>query len=300
MSLRSLVSSFAAVLAVLLFPSASRALTVGPAILDISLEAGSATTVQVIVGNNAAMYQTFDLSAEAFEPSGEKGQSTFLGKTGAAQWLITDASVTLQPGENHRLPVSVRIPEGTTPGSYQAALFVTERAGAETGVSNLQRLGVLLFVTVKGDTRVEWANPSFSAVFPSVASLGNAFEVRLENQGNVFGSPSGTIEISSVFGTTKVLALNPQDVRVLPKSARAYTIGFGDTRTPGSVIDRLKQEWSSLALGPYKATMKLDGYATVLQTSFIVIPTATLSVAFFILLFAVLIGWWGRRVRRTV
>lgn len=300
MSLRSLVSSCAAVLAVLLFPSASRALTVGPAILDASLEAGSATTVQIVVGNNAAMYQTFDLSTEAFESVGEKGQSMFLGKTGAAQWLITDASVTLQPGENHRLPVSIRVPEGTTPGSYQVALFVTERAGAETGVSNLQRLGVLFFVTVKGDTKVEWKNPSFSAIFPAVASFGNAFDVRIENQGNSFGSPSGTIEISSVFGVTKILALNPQEVRVLPKSARAYTIGFGDTRTPTSIGDRLKQEWSGLAIGPYKATMKLDGYPTTLQTSFTVIPTATLAIAFFVLFAVVLVAWWGRRVRRTV
>lgn len=297
---RLLMKLLTAVVAVLLFPSASKALTAGPALVDIAMNAGNATTVQVMVGNNASIYQTFDVSTEVFAPSGEDGQPIFIGKNGAANWLITDASVTLQPGENRQLPISVRVPNDAAPGSYHVALFISERAGTESGVTNLQRIGVLFFITVQGDAKVEWTNASFQAVFPSVATLGNAFEVRVENQGTVFGHPSGTVEVSSIFGVTKTLPLNPQSVRVLPKSARSYTIGFGDLRTPTDFVEQLKQEWSGLAIGPYKAVMRLDGYPKTIEASFTVIPKLTLMMASVILLLTIIVGWWAKRVNRVV
>ncbi len=297
---RSFIGLLTAIVAVLLFPSEGRALTAGPALVDIALEANSATTVQIMVGNNAAMYQTFDLATESFISSGEQGQPQFIGKEGASEWFITDASITLQPGENRRLPVSVRVPENVAPGSYHVALFVSERASAESGVTNRQRIGVLFFINVLGDSRVEWTNVSFTPVFSTVSTLGNAFDIRVENQGTTFGSPSGTVEVHSVFGVTKTVPLNPQAVRILPKSARSYTIGFGDLRPTKNIIEQLKQEWSGLAIGPYKAVMRLEGYDKPIEASFTVVPKVTLVLVGIVLSVLLLMGWWTKRLQRAV
>ncbi|MCA9390633.1 MAG: hypothetical protein KC582_00015 [Candidatus Magasanikbacteria bacterium] len=296
-SLFALIVSFSFLL---VMPTKSHALTVGPAITDISLDAGMVTTTNIVVGNNDAIYKTFDFSTETFEADGDKGQSRFLGKTGAANWFIMDASVTLQPGENRKVPISLRVPQDVTPGSYQVVVFITERGSTESGVTNLQRIGVLFFLMVQGDTNVVWSEPEFQQVFSQVVSFGNTFRVGLENKGNTYGVPSGTIEIASLFGTSKKISLNPQQVRVLPGSKRSYVVGFGDTRAPKTFVERIKQEWTHFAIGPYTAKMQLDGYPEVLETSFIVLPTALISIFTGILLLLLVVITWAKYVRRTV
>ena len=76
---------------------------------------------------------------------------------GVGAWIhVSRASATLAPGERLRLPVTIAVPPGTTPGDYSGGITVQagarERQAADGGlaVRVVERVGLRVYVTVPG------------------------------------------------------------------------------------------------------------------------------------------------------
>ena len=135
--------------------------------------------------------------------------------------------VTLGPGEEREIPVTLSIPESTAPGSYYGVLrFVDSTVDSQSDNSNVAlsaSVGSIFLVTVPGETvdllsleEIFISNGDDRGRFFSTAP--NTVNIRINNQGNTFQAPYG-----------RVLVKDWNDNIV-------YQYEFNDANPPGNVL----------------------------------------------------------------
>ncbi len=133
--------------------------------------------------------------------------------------------VSVEPGKSTYIPITVTIPKNQGAGSYYSAVrYVAVNPETKQRVNIAASTASLIFVTVPGQTKEKLTLKQFGA-WESNADLTNGkfksfylgsspkeFAYRLQNEGNVAESPSGSILIKNIFGkTTKEIAnVNPK------------------------------------------------------------------------------------------
>ncbi len=251
------------------FPRISEAFTMSPTMLDVLVQPGASASAYVTIGNDEREPATYYLSVQKFVPNGDQGQQEFLPpteKSGLPSWVQLDrVSVTLRPGEIRRVPFEVKVPAGTQPGGYYGVLFfsnVPPGSNADQSIVAGSRAGMLLFVTVKGAIIEESELQTFEVDHMWTNRLPVLFTSVLQNKGNAFLIPQGSVTVKNLFGQTVAqLPFNPEYKRVLPNSGRRYTQAWAK-RTPengGGFWYELSEEWKNFAFGRYRAELRIVG-----------------------------------------
>ncbi|MEK7610147.1 MAG: hypothetical protein AAB468_00105 [Patescibacteria group bacterium] len=247
-------------------------LAISPAKIEVEVAPGAQTTVPIFLLNPSAEPVTVRVSAE-----------DVVGGTSAAadgeviKLLATDGSpyslksylsfstreVSLAPGEQVALPVTVSLPAGAPAGGlYGAVLF---SFGAPTGGAPAQvvnRLASLFFVR----TGVATAPNSELIGFKLITREPLAFALTVENSGNIYLNPYGLITITNrLTGRERFVKLDPWFV--LPGATRFREV-----------------TGLELPLGFYHATAEVNrGYEDIIDTrsiNFYLLPaTSTLVLA---------------------
>lgn len=226
----------------------AQAIEVQPAILELQTDPGNGKQAYIRLTNDEQQTSTFLVTVQKFIPSGERGQQEFLppdDTSGLPEWTFVDApTVTLKPGQSINFPVSFRIPANASAGTYTEAVFFSLAGEPGQGsVATTPRIGALVFFTVNGALVERQTISSFHADKNVFAKLPAELTVQIKNDGNVVELPTGTVFISNVFGSKVAqFPVNPNGSRLLPASARTFTMAWND-------------EW---AFGPYKATVSMD------------------------------------------
>lgn len=249
------------------FGAQAKAVSVSPAIEEISVDAGSQKEFSVLVTNDEPKTVTYAITIQKFIPEGDNGRVQFLSPQntdGLPNWIYLDAStLTLRSGESKKLSVSLRVPQEAIPGGHYAALFLTQTSldvASGQNVSAVPRIGILVFATVNGAIveRLSLNNAYTEQVDSSHFPV--RFVVDVGNQGSVHVQPSIRIDVTNLFGqTVATIDGNASKGRVLPGSKRIYTADWSKegVSRDGSFFEQLKQEWNDGAIGWYQAKIQV-------------------------------------------
>ena len=288
-----------------------QAISVSPAIIDVTADAGKQTDFSILVTNEESETLSFALTIQKFIPLGDGGATQFLPQedtSGLPDWLYLEApTLTLRAGESRRMPVSLRVPNDATPGGHYAAIFLTQTSldtAAGQNVSAIPRIGVLVFATVSGTVVERLALRNARSEQLDGSHLPVQFHVDIENQGNIHVQPEVKIEITNIFGqTVATIDGNSADARILPGSKRALTSSWSKTDEKAGVgfWESLKQEWGNGGIGWYQARVQVSSRAGEAGESIIgfqVWPWRSLSIGGGLLVLVALFLWATRRMFR--
>lgn len=141
-------------------------------------------------------------------------------------WVSLGAtSVTLAPGKQATIPVTIKVPLDATPGDHVGGIVAAVTAVADTGNGQLinveRRTGTRVYLQVLGELQPELvvANSELSASYDhAVNSFSGAMDVtfRIENRGNVRVGGVPTIEVAGPFGLGSTTLTLPEITPLLP------------------------------------------------------------------------------------
>ncbi len=232
----------------------AHALSVNPAIQDVTVDPGKVETRIISIENDEAVAQTYVVAIQKFLPKGEMGQQEFLDArdtSGLPEWMYVDKpEVTLQPGQKGTLQVAIRVPADAKAGGYYAALFLSRKQLAQEQVAMLPRLGILFFVQVNGALTEKMSLQGFQTDSDATYErLPVGFRATIVNEGNVHLVPSGSIRVKNMFGATvATIPFNADSGRVMPGSSRVLSASWGKENAT-----------SGFEFGPYTATLQIEG-----------------------------------------
>ena len=256
---------------------------IGPGKFEAIVEPGRSRTVEVIITNRTGYDRRFNVEVEDAAGSNDGEQSIVLLGDDRGPYSIKDYisapawSFDLKHGQRAYLPVTVTVPADAEPGGFYGSVLVTtatlgaedERAAAAAVTRSpvVQRIGMLMFVTVPGDTIRDGVLRSFSTL-PNRTFYESGpinFLITYENTGVVHLNPYGEISIRNMFDE-EVGFVELEPWFTMPQSVRLREISW----------DR------PMLYGKYTATINLNrGYDNVVDEKgivFWVIPWKIIAV----------------------
>jgi hypothetical protein len=212
---------------------------IGPGKTEIMLSPGDSYTMEVTATNATGEAKIIKFSTEDIAASNDPETTLeFLGtKTGpySLKDYVTPEidTLTLEPGQRVRMPVTITVPEDASPGGLYGSIMVsaeslptevTVEVGKVSGqVSLITRVAVLLFVRIEGDVLESSYLKDFTVAKNFYEKGPVTFNITSANTGNVYLSPHGSIEIKDMIG--RVIDAKEIDAWfTLPKSERTREI----------------------------------------------------------------------------
>ncbi len=220
---------------------AASSIAVAPALQQIVLnQEGETTQAHVQLKNNTESEVSFTLSAVNFGSLDDSSGLIFQGQ-GISQldaqysltnWIsISPSKVTIPPGLEVDIAVTVTNLPDLSPGGHYAAVLATTDSGA--GIPNTvglkQALSSLLFVTKKGGENYEEILSGIS-IPKTTLQLPDAVQIQVQNKGNVHIVPRGLVQVIG-YGNQVVAqgAINEDSSLLLPGTNRWLKVPLHQT-----------------------------------------------------------------------
>jgi hypothetical protein len=291
--------------------SSASAFSLSPSIVEVAVQPGGASTGLIHVENDESVDRTFYISIQTFIPKGRTGQQEFLPlseTTGLPSWIfLSSPSYTLKAGEAQDIPFTIRVPEGAPVGGHYAAVFFSTAPPMIDGASGVAgaRTGALVFLTVEGKTLEKMRIKEFLLDSPAVVThLPILFHAVLQNEGNVHVKAEGTVTVKNMFGrVVSRTSLRTFGARVLPGSEREIPLVWMKEQPQlgkEGFWHELGEEWRNFALGPYTATLDVEGPGTAdlapQEIRFSVWPWRLLVIVLVGLIVVLLLLAWYKRL----
>jgi hypothetical protein len=222
--------------------AATGVVTLSPDRHEIKLAPGESVTRTLLVRNDSDQTQNISLSVEDFMAGDKPDMPVRLlgeeyGRYSLRDYLLIqqrNLNFQLFPGQQRVIPIAARIPVGTKPGGYYAAVLASFRpVGVGEQVSITNRLGSLFFVQVPGEVQQSGALKEFGwyNYHPDTAAPLH-FAILYENSGDVYLNPFGTITLRNRFtGWATSTPISPWFV--LPLAIRQQEIVWPVKLSPG-------------------------------------------------------------------
>lgn len=230
----------------IIFPIIIEAITVGPVKLEISVDPGDIATGELFLMNDGEQTQTFYPVFETFIE--ENGVKKFITdtKSDLANWFDLPSSVTLNSQGQKNIPFTLRIPNNASPGGHFAVIWWSTASPEKLEtkqVSIVTRAGILVYLRVSGDIKEEATVSDFNTNKKIYWNPPVNFSITLENSGNVYLKPVGTLLVKNIFGATKgEILINQKTSLILPQSKKTFTDSW---------------IFTGFTFGPYRANLDL-------------------------------------------
>ncbi|MBD3156840.1 hypothetical protein GF369_03355 [Candidatus Peregrinibacteria bacterium] len=245
----------------------------GPAKINITLAPGSVYNGSVFVENASESpvlgvieQRDFNIvSAGVFEYSEEPLLR------GLLQWTEFEdyKEPVLNPGEKYTLNYTIKIPESADPGTYSTGfLITTPPADAEKVNGSYAVVGgrVLsqLYITVEGDYVEDLELKSFSINNNKFLNGNIAFDVAVENKGDVMLQPSGEITIYNSEGEqvkgAYAIVKTFEDEEVVTDRENAIPVNPNSASITPGAVKVYQVEWThrKADLGDYTAKLEMS------------------------------------------
>ncbi len=156
--------------------------------------------------------------------------------TGAGSWVtVSQEKVVLPPGKQVTIPITIKIPAGTTSGDHPGAVVASNQSPSNNSsgpVVNLdRRTGTRMYIRVNGPLTPELAvadvvTDYHQALNPLSGSATVTY--RVENRGNVRMSGKAAGKITGLFGLALRSVKLPDIPELLPGGKVAVTVEVKD------------------------------------------------------------------------
>src|SRR5258708_2214591 len=118
-------------------------------------------------------------------------------------WVkLAQSDITVAPKEHKDIPFTITIPQVVSVGDHAGGIIVQQEKVNKVikegvGINIISRIGVRMYETVPGERMISFLVHDFRQT-----SMNNriSFILGMENNGNVFTTPKGSIEITDIFG----------------------------------------------------------------------------------------------------
>jgi|GEM_PF-3539508 len=296
------------------------ALAVSPPEYDYNLIPGQTITGEFTVINNDSLSGNFVLKPINVTFEGEDALPKFdifeIPAEGTiASWItITPNVISLSSKTLEKVSFKITVPYNAEVGTHVALLSISDNPNtaddgspAQVGVGKL--LGMSFIVNIPGAVTIDPSVNSYELT-NSFDFMGMhflelftpEFKVRMQNNGNTYYLPSGTIVLrDSNKGIVKDLRVNESMNRVLPNSLRAFKVAYAQNQDalnkynadPKNFANYLWYYLTNMAIGQYNADLSIDPriknqeISFSKQITFIVFPV---KLAAIILLLIVLVA----------
>lgn len=267
-------------------------IVVGPGKTELSLDPGSSATQEIIVSNRSGMQKIINIGVEDFRGSRDPNETVqFLGNVNGPYSLKDYVKpevnqITLNFGERLRLPITISIPKNTSPGGLYGAVMISAvnideinngspNNAAAGKVKIITRVASLFFIRVNGKVVNNGNLKDFKTEKSLYESGPITFKILSENNGSVYLSPYGVIEIKNMLGQ-QIDERQIDPWFVMPDSLRERDVVWNN----------------NFLFGRYTATISMNrGYDNIIDSksfAFWVIPWRIISI---ILIGLILIIW---------
>lgn len=232
--------------------TASQNITITPATQPIDIEPGQSSNSKITVVNQGKDAFSVKLSASAFRVEGDNYSPIFDkgdAEIDASKWLElskTDID-SLKPYKSEDVSYKITVPDGIAAGGYYLVVFAeSSPLAAGTGVTSNNRVGQIIYLTVKGDFKMSGfasAEKLPGIIFKSQLSI----PVDVTNDGQAHFNTEINVKVKDFFGNQ--VSNIKEDRYVLPSTTRKTVINqdfpglvnvFEIQRTasvPGKTID---------------------------------------------------------------
>lgn len=210
-------------------------LSISPLTFELTANPGDVLTNIVKIYNPTQNTISVKVEAEDFKTVGETGQVIVTSpeeESGYSlrKWIrVEPETFTLEPDEQKFVNFIIEVPENAEPGGKYGSILasITGVMGeGATGAAIVQRVGVLLLLTVSGQVKEDLQIKEFSA--PSFLEYGPApFLIRFENTGTVHVRPRGFVSIVNWRGK-KVIDIEFSQLNVIPGAIRKIEVKWNE------------------------------------------------------------------------
>lgn len=260
---RSTLCATVSVFVLLFFvlPSAVKAITLSPPILDLNAAPGETITSAVILENEGLETIVLKSEIEAFAPSSRPGEPEFYtSKEGLVSWIrVGEELVSLPKGASKKIMLTISPPEDAKPGSYYAALFWRQGGNdvQDSGAAVSSRVGTLIFLRVEGTVIEKLEIESFYSPKKIFSNPPVVLETKVKNSGDVHLVPKGEIIIRSFSGRqVAVLPWNEAGVRLLPGTERIISSNWNPDSLREFITKGLWLRYTATARYSYGSPVK--------------------------------------------
>jgi hypothetical protein len=274
-------------------PNAAAGLEISPALVQLNGEPGQSYILKERVTNVTKNNLNYSMIVDDFGAKDETGIPKLLPlgnlppTASMISWVSAVGNFSLQSMQSKTLTITVNIPKNAEAGGHYGVIeFQGSRPDVAKNTVGVQAsTGLLILTRVAGAINENLSLASLTAEknghSSSIFENGPiTFVSRLHNIGNVHVAPTGTIEITDMFGhLVNVLKVNQDASNVLPNSIRRFE-------------STLSRGWM---FGRYTADLTI-GYGTkgeVLQgeITFWVIPWKIVAAVIFVLATLIFVAW---------
>lgn len=277
------------------------AASVMPATIDLSGARGETLEEKVTIINTENSDQTFYFETIKFTAQDESGMPKFLQneKTDLSRWIFLPVKTMVVPARSSAdVSFKISIPSDIAAGSYFAALTISDSPSdvvADNGATLQAKTAVLVFLTVEGETTLAAGLLDFKSSFGKFTDrLSGTFAYRIQNQGNVYFVPVGSVIIQDAFGRNLITTdANEEKGRVLPDTTRAFSGPIG--QEPKNFLGLIQHQISNFTVGPLSlqltAAAGADGPTINATETVWYVPWQTLLFGVLIIVFVLLVRY---------
>lgn len=178
---------------------------ISPTKLTVSADPGEKLKGEFVVlnsGDSPIKYKVYVNDLGIKNEDYEKTFEPLPGATSPVSWItVPEGTKTLAPNGKAKLDYSIAVPFNASPRGYYAVIFAEtiEPEVDTTGVGRVKRVGSLVYLTVKGDSKEKgeflgFKTDTWQKDLPLVSSI------RIQNSGNVHFEVKGEMRLKDVFG----------------------------------------------------------------------------------------------------
>lgn len=216
------------------FAQDSAGIGLSPSLIEAGADPGEVLKRSVTVTNLSRDEQEYFLYTRDISGVNDGGAPIFAEenteRTGyeLTEWITLSAdSITLLPGQERTIEVTIAVPETASPGSHFGGIFISKEpprlrsSGAGVGF----QVANIVSIRVAGDAVENAQIRSFSTDQFVYGAANVEFLARIENKGNVLVRPVGPLEIHNMFGSkVATVIFNDSQNGVFPNSVRDFKL----------------------------------------------------------------------------
>jgi hypothetical protein len=224
--------------------SQDRSLGISPLRNELTIAPGTSFDGKLTLTNSGKDPLSVTFDAEVFSVTDNVYDYAFDPAGTGVNWVTFSAeSIEIQPTKSATIGYKVSVPIDAEPGGRYLSLFASSTpTTSETGVTSINRVASLLYITIAGDVTRTGKILTFDS---PILSFGNpGWSSTLQNSGTTHFHSPYSVTVKSLFGGAALQSASG-DSLILPSSVRLisqpipmpewigiyrldYTIGLGD------------------------------------------------------------------------